>query len=182
VNTFSDAAIQDEMFETEPEVPPEPVTERMVLDALHEHYGQIHNGAARCYAVAEHVRTAPFTARRTADFMAMDTWKSNRYDIHGHEIKVSRSDWLAELRDPGKAGEFIPYVNRWWLVVGFPGIVKPGELPVTWGLMVFRKGIIEVKRQAPRSPAEQLPQERLAALLRAVQKTAATQALREVSP
>lgn len=151
-------------------------TERTMLDALHFRYRAV-LGNGRRYVAAEHVRShASFDARRTADFIAVDTWKSGRFDLHGHEVKVSRSDWLRELKDPEKAAEFTPYMNRWWVVVPDSSIVKPGELPAAWGLLVLAGGLLEVARHAPRQDAEPIPQTRLVALMRAVQSTAASRA------
>jgi len=102
------SAIQDEL-----ELGPEPaaMTEAAVTDALHLRYSQVH-GNGRRYAVAAGVRShAGFDARRTADYVAMDLWPSKGLALHGHEIKVSRSDWLRELKEPEKAAEFIPWMN-----------------------------------------------------------------------
>src|SRR3546814_12197781 len=69
------------------------------------------------WAYAEHVKSetgfAIHKKLRVADAIAIDCWTSKGQEIHGHEVKVSRSDWLAELRDPDKAEAFRPYVNRW---------------------------------------------------------------------
>ncbi|ATN88681.1 hypothetical protein SEA_DEMSCULPINBOYZ_86 [Mycobacterium phage Demsculpinboyz] len=53
----------------------------------------------------------------------------------GHELKVSRSDWLNELNKPGKADAWADQCHQWWLVVSDPSIVHEGELPEGWGLM-----------------------------------------------
>jgi hypothetical protein len=155
------------------------MTEGEMVTALHARYGQTAGNGKR-YAVAGGVRShAGFDARRTADFMAMDLWPSKGLEIHGHEIKVSRSDWLRELAEPEKAAEFIPYVNRWWLVVSDRAIVRDGELPEEWGLMAMRGDRLAVIEQAPRRDALPLPPTRLAALLRAVAQTSENRALRE---
>jgi hypothetical protein len=169
------SALQDEMFQVEP-VQPEKVTERNMLDALHRRYGFIKFGARR-WAVAEHVPNKPYGPSRIADFIAMDTWSSGGFELIGHEVKVSRSDWLTELRDPWKAAEFTPYMHRWWVVVPCDGIVRLPELPERWGLMVLRPRGLRAERKAPKCAATPLTPERLAALLRAVQKTAATRGL-----
>jgi hypothetical protein len=155
------------------------MTEGDMIAALHARYGQV-AGNGRRWAVAGGVRShAGFDARRTADFIAMDTWPSKGLEIHGHEVKVSRSDWLRELKEPEKAAEFIPYVNRWWLVVPDPVIVGLGELPGGWGLMAMRGGRLAVIEKAARHDALPLPPTRLAALLRAVEGTAMNRALRD---
>jgi len=53
----------------------------------------------------------------------------------GHELKISRSDWLHELNSPGKADAWCDACHEWWLVVADPAIVHDGELPAGWGLM-----------------------------------------------
>jgi hypothetical protein len=164
------STVQDEL-----ELGPEPaaMTEAAVTDALHARYSQVH-GNGRRYAVAAGVRShAGFDARRTADYVAMDLWPSKGLALHGHEIKVSRSDWLRELKEPEKAAEFIPWMNHWWLVASDPRIVRDGELPDGWGLMVMRGPLLVVVRKAPRRDAKPLTPTRLAALLRAVAQTSA---------
>ena len=42
-------------------------------------------------------------ATRSADAIAMGLWPSRGLYLQGFEIKVSRSDWLSELKNPAKA-------------------------------------------------------------------------------
>lgn len=147
------------------------LTEADMLDLLTRRYS-VEAGNGPRYACARHVRShAGFDARRTADFIAVDTWPSH-LAVHGHEVKVSRADWLTELRQPEKAREFIPYVHYWWLVVSDASYVHEGELPDGWGLMAVQGSTLRVVRQAPRRNPALLSTTRLAALLRAVLKTA----------
>lgn len=170
--------IQDELPIEEPE-PAEAVVklrEADVVDALQRRYGVVWGNGQR-YATAYGVRShAGFDARRTADFVAMDLWPSGGLRLHGHEVKVSRSDWLRELKDPSKAAEFVPYMNCWWLVVSDPRIVRAGELPDDWGLMAMRGTELTVRKPAPKRDALAMPPTRLAALLRAVSQNAAFRA------
>ena len=168
------------------DVPPQPgdeiprCTERVMLDALHKRFGQrSHNGAVEAprYICAEHVRAQSGFDRRTADFVAVDTWASSKHVIHGVEVKVSRSDWLRELKDPSKAGAFTSWVHYWWLAAADASIVREGELPGGWGLLVMRKSRLVATTRAPRLAAVPVPPESLASLLRAVAKTAARRAL-----
>lgn len=175
--------IQNALFDVDPRQPSQngqPVTERVMLDALHRRYCFTSAGARR-WAVAEHVGNRPVSATRVADFIAMDLWRSGGFQLHGHEVKISRSDWLAELRDPDKAADFIPYMHRWSLVIASAGMVHPGELPEQWGLIELRRdGTLRAAKEAPARQALPLPVDRLAALMRAVQKTAAAQAVRDL--
>lgn len=66
----------------------------------------------------------------------------------GHEIKATRSDWLTELRKPGKADTWADQCHEWWLVT-VPGVVADGELPAGWGLMVPGKSRTRMKVVTP---------------------------------
>lgn len=46
---------------------------------------------------------------RYADVVAVNLWSSRGYAIHGFELKVSRSDWLRELKQPEKAEPIFRY-------------------------------------------------------------------------
>jgi hypothetical protein len=153
-----------------------------MLDALAARYTRISMNAHR-YAYAEHVPDRPVGAVRIADFIAVDSWRGPwhremptddewGYPIHGHEVKVSRSDWLTELKQPDKAESFKPYVDYWWLCVSHPSIVKDGELPDGWGLMVLTGDRMRAKVRAPRLSPEPMPKVMNVALMRAIAKTA----------
>jgi len=149
-------------------------TERQMLDLLGIRYGRQFGNGDR-FAAAEHVRSgAGFDSKRTADFIAMDLWPSNGLALHGHEVKVSRSDWLTELKDPDKAEAFRPFMDYWWLVVCDAAIVREGELPEGWGLMapVSGGGSLRTIRPAKRLHPESMPKSMMAAMLRAAVKTA----------
>lgn len=73
---------------------------------------------------------------RRIDVVAMGLWRSTGHLVHGIELKVSRSDWLKELRQPEKAQAAIRTCDYWWLAIGDRAIVKDGELPDGWGLLV----------------------------------------------
>ena len=105
---------------------------------------------------------------RTADAMAMSLYPSRGLLLHGFEVKVSRSDWLRELKEPDKAEEMARHCDRWWIVVNDERVVAPGELPPTWGLLVPRRAALTVKVDAP--PLEAAPMTRafMAALMRNV--------------
>lgn len=162
---------------------PEPVpirwTERMMLDLIRQRYSQISQGAGPRYVVAEHVRNcAGFggygsnPTLRTADAMAVDLWPSTGNLIHGIEVKVSRSDWLTELKDPEKAEAFRPYCDHWWLAVPDAAIVRD-DLPEGWGLLaVGRDGKLRARKQAPKLDRQPMPFGMVASLLRAAVKTA----------
>src|SRR5690554_4456354 len=83
------------------------------------------------------------------DFLAVNTWPSKHFVVHGHEIKVSRSDWKKELSQPGKAIFTMPFCDFWWLVAP-TGIAKYEEVPDRWGLMEITPKGLRVVVQATR--------------------------------
>lgn len=119
---------------------------------------------------------------RVADMLVQDTWpgtlNSNDaprlYPVHGFEVKVSRADWLAELRQPDKANTFAVHTDFWWLVVSDKAIVHPGELPRGWGLLTPRGATLAAIVKAPlRSAPLPMPAGMRAAFLRSALRTAA---------
>lgn len=167
-----------------PPVPPPPplnqMTERDMLDLLHRRYGFIsQNGGVPKprYVKAEHVRSESGFDRRTADFVAVDTWASGKCAIHGVEVKVSRGDWLRELKDPAKSAACMVWCSYWWLAVPDQAMVKDGELPEGWGLLAARRraGAWQLTRviAAPFRDVHPIPPASMASLLYAAARTAA---------
>ena len=56
------------------------------------------------YAMLYEVRDAAgFSAKRSADVMLIGLWPSRGNMVEGMEVKISRSDWLRDLKKPEKA-------------------------------------------------------------------------------
>lgn len=90
---------------------------------------------APTYLYMKEVRDATgFDAVRSADGIAVGMYRSCGRQVHGFEMKVSRTDWLKELSQPAKAESWMRYCHRWALIVPDVSIVHEGELPPTWGL------------------------------------------------
>lgn len=106
--------------------------------------------SAPAYITLEEVRDATgFDGHRTADAIAISLYRSRGKVIWGFEMKVSRNDWLKELKQPEKAESIMRYCHHWALVVPNKDIVKPGELPSTWGLYVAQKNRLKCVVPAP---------------------------------
>jgi hypothetical protein len=73
---------------------------------------------------------------RRADALYIGFFQSRGRHLVGHEIKVSRADWLHELDQPAKAEAWEPNCHAWYVVAPSTSIVRPEELPEGWGLMV----------------------------------------------
>lgn len=156
-----------------------PVTERDMLDLLLARYNTERRGTiADRYVRAEHVRSSQhFYGISIADFIAIDKYATHQAII-GHEVKVSRSDWLAELKDLSKAERIKQYCDYWYLVVSDAAIVKPGELPEDWGLIVKAGTKLRAKVKAPKLMKMPLTLDFTAGLASAIQRTAMREPLR----
>lgn len=104
-------------------------------------------------------------ARRWADAVAMGLWPSRGLSLSGFEIKVSRQDWVKEMRQPAKAEAIAQYCSQWWMVTA-PGLIKDGELPELWGHFELHPNGLRVIKPAPITEAVPISREFLAALLR----------------
>lgn len=104
---------------------------------------------------------------RYADALALSLWPSRGLELIGFEVKVSRSDWLREMKEPKKADRIGRFCDRWYVVAGAKNIVLPGELPSGWGLMVPRGDGLSVSKEAPPLTPEPIPRSFLASLMRA---------------
>ena len=106
-------------------------------------------------------------ANRSADCIAMNTYPSRGLNLVGIEIKVSRSDFLSELKKPEKAEAFYKYCDRWWLITG-PNVVNDtSEIPENWGWMIAQKSGLRIRKEAPRNKdVTPMPRTFLAAMMR----------------
>lgn len=110
---------------------------------------------------------------RRADALSIGLWGSRGHHVEGFELKTNRDDWLREFEDHQKAEPCMAVCDRFWLVAN-PGIVRPGELPPSWGMLesAGRRRHLRVVVEAPllRENVEHpVTREVLAGLLRRVQ-------------
>lgn len=76
-----------------------------------------------------------FGASSRVDAIHVGFTNSSGRLLTGHEIKVSRGDWLHELDQPAKADTWADQCHAWYLVTP-RDLIKPEELPHGWGLLV----------------------------------------------
>lgn len=100
-----------------------------------------------------------------ADALVFGLYPSRGLERQGFEIKVSRADWLKELKNPAKAEKIAQYCDRWWVLTA-PGIVEPGEIPPRWGHMEFNGKQFRIKVPAPALTPIEPTREFLAAVMR----------------
>lgn len=164
-------------------------TERDMLDLLGQRYTKIREGTiADRYVRAEHVRAklGHASINNIADFIALDKYPGIPYgsalEVHWHEVKVSRSDWLTELKSPSKSEAFTRFAHRAWLVVSDAGIVRDGELPDGWGLLVASGRGLRAKVKAQRLDPASLPLDLAISIAAAAQRTGARELARRDAP
>ncbi len=159
----------------DPEPQPTKWTEAMLLDRLRARYGRLYaNGAHQVlrHIGASHVRYGPLWPSCIADFLALDTWgnigpEHQRHPLLGFEVKISRSDYLREIRDPSKSAPFRAVCREWYIVASEKSIIRD-DLPDGWGLMVPRgDGLVCVRRSALNPAPEPMPRGLIAGFMRA---------------
>lgn len=135
-------------------------TECELLDALRVRHTYTGNGGAGRYAFLTHVRTGAAWDQQEIDAIVLDLWPSGHHDLHAFEVKCSRSDWLREIRPDTSKSETTRALADTFTIVAPDGIVRPGELPTTWGLLEAWKdrGVVRIGgRGRVRQPARQRP-------------------------
>ena len=112
-------------------------------------------------------RTGYGGKERYLDGIAMGLYPSRGMELFGFEIKVSRSDWIHELKQPDKAEHTVCYCDRFWVVTP-KDLIRPGELPPTWGWLSVDAANekIKVEVQAPTLSPKPLDRTFIASILR----------------
>ena len=112
---------------------------------------------------------------RTADAMALGLWPSMGMELHGVEVKASRSDWKRELEQPEKSEELGKYCDRWWLCSEEKVVLDIGEIPPAWGWLEFSGGKLKTRKPAPKREAKALDRHFVASVLRDAHERSARQ-------
>lgn len=151
--------------ETERETMSDRATAETVLEALRVSY------PAPAYAVLPQVRNGTGFARakvRTADALVMGIWPSRGLELWGVEIKVSRADFVTELKDPEKADEIAKYCDRWYLAISDNDVIEGLSVPSAWGVLVLRNGKMRCTHEASKLKSKPVDRVFLAAIVRKV--------------
>ena len=69
-----------------------------------------------------------------------------------HEVKVQRSDLLADLRRAAKREAYLQLGGECWYVIR-EGIARADEIPAECGVLIAGAGALVVARPAPKRPA-----------------------------
>lgn len=110
--------------------------------------------------------TGAVARQRYADAVMMSLWPSRGLELHGVEIKVSRSDWMREAKDPTKAERVGAYCDRWWVHVAPKVIHDLSEVSPAWGVREFDGKSWRTLREAEKTEATPIDRGFLASILR----------------
>lgn len=104
-------------------------------------------------------------ASRYADAVAMNLYPSRGLTVFGFEIKVSKSDFINEVRNPDKSVSVQKYCDRWYIVAPAEA-VDESLLPENWGWLQVTGEQIRLRKEGPKLKAEPLSREFVAAMVR----------------
>jgi len=111
-----------------------------------------------------------YRCRSWVDVVVVDLWPSDGFTKRAFEIKISRADFLNELKNPKKNAWAREYCNEFWYVAP-SNVVKEEELPEGAGWMCPRgEEQLMVKRHAARKAEPTLDNMFVASLARSMQK------------
>ena len=83
------------------------------------------------------------------DAFVMPMWPGKKYERIAYEVKVSRADFLNEIKMPWKRETAMAYSNR-FIYITPPGLIKKDEIPEGCGLQeVHPSGHIRTVVKAP---------------------------------
>jgi len=122
-----------------------------------------------------------YAGKRHVDLVAIGLWPSSGLEIHGVEVKVSKSDWRSEVRDPAKAEEgFRRFCDRWY-VAAPQGTVATAELPPGWGLLEVHGAKVTTTRESDKLSPEPIGRLQVAAIARRLVEQMAPSAVLEAA-
>ena len=75
---------------------------------------------------------------QSVDAFAIALWPTDHWATYAYEIKVTRADFLRELKHPLKRRPALRFSNLFWFATP-EGLVKPEEVPIECGLLEVRR-------------------------------------------
>lgn len=112
---------------------------------------------------------------RSIDFFALNVWPSENFQRVAYEIKVSRSDWISEIKNPTKRAQAYYLSNAFYFVL-LDSIFRPKEdndkSLYGCGILLISKDMqITEYRKPLRREAWPIPEYFMASFLRNIRDT-----------
>lgn len=117
---------------------------------------------ALCFEVANATGTH---GHRYADAVAMCLYPSRGLVLHGFEVKVSKQDFMSEIKNPDKSVAVQQYCDQWWLVAPAHA-VDESLIPKTWGWLRVDKDKLYPAKRAPDLDPKPIDRKFMAAMVR----------------
>jgi hypothetical protein len=150
-----------------------------IIKALKHHYSD-----SRQFAVFDELRVGtggrkynyrqmkyePNNPEQRIDLWVINCYLSKNFEKTAFEVKVSRSDFLAEIKSPSKRRQALELSNYFYFAAP-KGLIKPDEIPEECGLVELREsGLFKWTKKAPYRETEEPTWAFVAALSRRIQK------------
>lgn len=130
----------------------------------------INDGTFREVPAYRDAELVPNRTETRIDAWALDCWKCQKsgtyYNAYAFEVKVSRGDFLSEIKNPVKRLAALELSNYFYFVTP-KGLVKASEIPDECGLKtVNATGHVQTVKAAPWREREPLPETFMASAMR----------------
>jgi len=137
------------------------------------------NGAGEKSIVLHEMATATGFSRRMGwiDTCVFEMWPSRGWTRRAIEIKVSRADFLHELKQPKKSEWARKHFHEFWFCSP-PDIIKPAEVPEGSGLYHTNGDSVVTKVAARRQESPSCSDEFVASLIRSASRRIKSEHLR----
>lgn len=127
------------------------------------------------YTAYRNKRQGLYNREQRFDAWALNLWPSKNMLRRCFEIKVSRSDFLHEIKHPEKRQAGLLVSNEFYFAVP-QGLVQLDEIPAEAGLVeIGEAGTLLVRKKAPYRTADDLPM----AIIASIARRAAESEIRE---
>jgi hypothetical protein len=136
------------------------------------------NGNAPTILLEQVANATGFSAGRWIDAAVFEMWPSKGLTRRAFEVKISRNDFLRELKQPEKYQWCRQYFHEFWYVAP-KDVIKVEELPEGAGWLYPAGSRLITARQASHSRKADLSDELLASFLRSAAKEIENSARRD---
>lgn len=126
------------------------MTATEVIAVLRKHHQPTHREHQWAFFDEQKIGTGfGFEAQQSMDAWAIHYWPSRGNIAVAYEVKVSRSDFLRELKKPLKRKPALRLSHEFYFATP-EGLVKPGEIPPECGLIEIKNNKMYTTVKAPK--------------------------------
>lgn len=130
------------------------INSKTILEALRSLYSESE------WLFAGEVGLLGFQNQQRIDAFAVALWPSKKALRHSYEIKVSRQDFLNEIKNPQKRQFALDNSEQFWFAIA-DGIADKSEIPDEAGLLIYKNDKLIRAKNAPKRKVEPITQDML---------------------